>query len=245
MSPCNSFLLLVFLKILYASCSIYFRKREEVSIFLSKAGHYLLALLDDAHCIIQANHNDINSLGSNPDLKECSSLETSFRSFVGSPIFAKWKDHDGPDGELYDSVIHSLERLLRALAKLYEELFDCIRNFQSEEISSDLYLSDTQLQTSFKNNRCRIVDMELDVNADSKSVDILAVNGDMASGISCSAVKWKLDMVSLISSFFSVLDVLTWDILFELMDKESSQEVCRFATLLSSCGYNLSISSQC
>ena len=67
--------------------------------------------------------------------------------------------------------------------------------------------------------------MELDVNEDSRDVDILTVGGKIATGISFSSEKWKFSMISVLSSFFSVLPIVTWDILFELMGKESDQKV--------------------
>ncbi|GAY47387.1 hypothetical protein CUMW_104190 [Citrus unshiu] len=166
------------------------------------------------------------SLGSNNDFNEISSLVTSFRNFIYSPIFVKCGDQDFLDPALYDAVIQSMERVLRVLTSLYEDYSDCLRNPQSQMILSEQSVSGTQLQISCPPSigSSRIVDMELDVNEDAQNVDILTVNGKIASGISCSAVKWKLDMISLISSFFSILHV-TWDILFELMGKECSQEV--------------------
>lgn len=197
---------------------------------------YLLELLDHAINLMQERHNSfesLRSLGSNNDFNEISSLVTSFRNFIYSPIFFKWGDQDFLDPALYDAVIQSMERVLRVLTSLYEDYSDCLRNPQSQMILSEQSVSGTQLQISCPPSigSSRIVDMELDVNEDAQNVDILTVNGKIASGISCSAVKWKLDMISLISSFFSISHV-TWDILFELMGKECSQEVYIFATSL-------------
>ncbi|KAH9776172.1 serine/threonine-protein kinase ATM [Citrus sinensis] len=209
---------------------VIFMKREEASSFLSKVSRYLLELLDHAINLMQESHNSfesLRSLGSNNDFNEISSLVTSFRNFIYSPIFFKWGDQDFLDPALYDAVIQSMERVLRVLTSLYEDYSDCLRNPQSQMILSEQSVSGTQLQISCPPSigSSRIVDMELDVNEDAQNVDILTVNGKIASGISCSAVKWKLDMISLISSFFSISHV-TWDILFELMGKECSQEVC-------------------
>lgn len=190
---------------------------------------YLLELLDHAISLMQESHNSfksLRSLGSNNDFNEISSLVTSFRNFVYSPIFIKWRDQDFLDPALYDAVTWSMERVLRVLSGLYEDYSDCLRNPQSQMIFSEQSVSGTQLQISCPPSidSNRIVDMELDVNEDAQNVDILTVNGKIASGISCSAGKWKLDMISLISSFSSVLHV-SWDILFEIMGKECSQEV--------------------
>ena len=46
------------------------------------------------------------------------------------------------------------------------------------------------------------------------------VGGDVSSSVE----KWKMGMISLISSFFSA-SLLTWDILFKLMEKENDPKV--------------------
>ncbi|KAK1564596.1 hypothetical protein Q3G72_006661 [Acer saccharum] len=209
--------------------SLLARKREEISSFPSKVGQHLLKLLDHAVNIIQENHSDLQSLGclgSNSDFSGKSFLLTSFRSFICSPVFVKWREQDLLDSALFDAVIQSMERLLRSLAKLYELYSDCVENLQSELILSELSVSDMPQVSSPSNiNKSRILDVDLDANEDTKNVDILTASGGTAPGISCSAVKWKLDMILLISNFFSVFHVVTWDILFELLEKECDQEV--------------------
>ncbi|KAJ0106487.1 hypothetical protein Patl1_18038 [Pistacia atlantica] len=208
---------------------LFLTRKREVSLFLSKVGQYLLELIDHSVDLIQESYNDVQSLccfGSNSDFNERSSLVSSIRSFICSTVFVEWRDQDVLDATLYDGLIKAIERVLRALARLYEKYSDCISNIQSETMLSEVSVSDTPLQVScqLNSNKSRIVDMELDVNEDTKNVDILTVNGNFATGMSYSAVKWKLDIISLISAFFSVLHV-TWDILFELMEKECSPEV--------------------
>ena len=63
------------------------------------------------------------------------------------------------------------------------------------------------------------------MNEDTKDVDILTFGGKTTTAVSFSIVKWKLGMISLISYFFSVLDFVTWDILFEVMGKECETKV--------------------
>ncbi|KAH7550461.1 hypothetical protein JRO89_XS13G0195400 [Xanthoceras sorbifolium] len=213
---------------IYVSLST--RKMEDISSFLSKVGQHLLELLDHAVNIVQENQRDLQSLGclgSDSDFSEKCFPLSSFKSFVCSPIFVKWREQDVLDAALYDAVLQSMEKLLRALVKLYALYSDCVGNLQSELILSELSVSDTpQVSCPLNNNKSRILDVELDINEDTKNVDILTVSGEIAPGISCSAVKWKLDMILLISSFSSVLHVVTWDILFELLEKECDQEVC-------------------
>lgn len=194
-------------------------------------GNCLLELLDCALSVIQGNHNDFRSLGclgSDSIFGGTSSLAASLRSFICCPIFMKWRDQNDLDVFLYGSVVQSMEKLLKALAKLYEEYSECARNFDSEMILQDLSASDISVQNSFPSdsNKSRIMDVELDVNEDSRDVDILTVGGKIATGISFSSEKWKLGMISVISCFFPVLHAVTWDTLFELMGKESDRKVC-------------------
>ena len=108
-------------------------------------------------------------------------------------IFMKWRDQNDLDVFLYGSVMQSMERLLHALIKLYEEGSKCVRNFLFENILQDLSVSDNSVQNSFTSdsNKSRIVDKELYVNKDSRDVDILIVGGKIATGIFFSSEKWK------------------------------------------------------
>lgn len=208
---------------------LFVRKNDEVSPFLSKMGECLLELLDHALSGIQGNHNDFRSLGclgSDSVFGGTYSLAVSLQRLVCCPIFMKSRENN-LDVLLHGSVAKSVERLLKALANVYVEYSERVRNFNSEMILDDLSASDNSVQNSFPfdGNRSRIMDMELDENEDSGDVDILTVRGKIASGISFSPAKWKLGMISLISGFFSVLHVDTWDILFEVVSKECDQKV--------------------
>lgn len=188
----------------------------------------MLELLDRAINVIQENSNDFQSFGCSGSGFDCyikTSLLASFRSFVCCPIFVKRGNENALD-VFYDAVIQSMERLLKALVKLYEQFSGCVRNSDSDPILSELPVSDALLQISGPlDSNNRIVDMELDVNEDVNDVDILTIGGKIATGVSFSAVKWKLSMISLISSFFFVLDSFTWGILYELMGKECDTKV--------------------
>lgn len=221
---------LFFLFLVYALKSLFCdRKREGVSSFISKLGLYLLEYLDLATKVVQGIENDIQSLGflgSNSSSTEKTSIGASFKFFVSCPIFAKGRDQNVLDLAIYDAVIQSMEMLLKELAKLFEEQFLCVRNLQSEVVSFESTSLDSPVQIScpMDSHRSRILDMELDINEDINDVDVIA-GGKVTVNTSFYACKWKLEMVALISSFFSVLHGLTWDILFNLMDKESDKLV--------------------
>lgn len=190
-------------------------------------GQRLLELLDHAVGVIQGNQNDLSSGCFSYDFVVGDrALVTSLRSFVSSPLFVGQRDQSSMDIALYDAVIQSMERLLNELAKGYKEYCMNSTSRQSEKILQDLSASVNPVHDTcpFDSNNSRIMDLELDVNDDAGDADISAVGGKLASGISSSIEKWKCNMISLISGFFPVLHV-TWDILFDLMDKECDSKV--------------------
>lgn len=194
-------------------------------------------LLDHAVNLIDESSNEFQCLGCSGSSSDCSASTTllaSFKSFVCCPIFVKRGNENSLDVFLYGAIIESIERLLKALAKAYHEFSESLRHPHSDCMLSDLTAADATLQISGPlDSDSRIVDMELDVIEDTKDADILPVGGKIGTGISFSAVKWKLGMVSLISSFHSVLDSVTWDILFELMEKECDMKVsCKVVCML-------------
>ncbi|KDP31097.1 hypothetical protein JCGZ_11473 [Jatropha curcas] len=209
--------------------SLVTRKREEILPFLTKMGQYLLELLDHAVIVIKENGNDFQSLGCSSSSSDCNSKDNilaSFRSLLFSLIFVKGGDENSLDPVLYGAIIQNIERLLQALAELYERFAESAQNSHSD-LTMSSHSSDASFQIScpLDSNRSRIVDMDLDVNEDTNNVDILNFGGRITSGISFSMVSWKLGMVSIISGFFSVIDFVTWDILLELMRKECDTKV--------------------
>ncbi|XP_038683516.1 serine/threonine-protein kinase ATM isoform X2 [Tripterygium wilfordii] len=208
----------------FAYGSLMSRKREEVSTFLSKLGLNLLELLDHAVNLVQNNCSDPQSLGcsfSNLDLNKKNPIVASLRSFVCSPIFVKSKYQDTSDFIIHGTLVQSMERFLKELTGRYTERSECARNPQSEMLLRDLDVIDSRSDS----DKSRIVDMDLDVDEDTNDVDILDHGGKIGVGLSFFAVKWKLGMISVISTFFSLLHHVTWDSLFELMEMEWDQKV--------------------
>ena len=193
----------------------------------------MLELLDRAVDVVQGNQNALSSGCSIYDfIVGDRALVASFRSFVSSAMFVGQRDQNSADVALYGTIIQSMERLLKALAKGYEEYCKSLTSLQSKFLQ-DMSASVTPVQDPcpFDSNKSRIMDLELDVNDDSGDVDILAVGGKIAGGVS-SMEKLKLDMVSLIAGFFLVPHHVTWDILFKLMEKECDLKVNCFLILL-------------
>ncbi|KAK8518220.1 hypothetical protein V6N13_027695 [Hibiscus sabdariffa] len=206
------------------------RNREEVSPFLSKLGQFLLKLLNYAVNFFQENKSDSRSLGflcSTSSLIQKSAIVVSFKSFVLGPLFTQRRDRDALDIVLDDSIKQSLKSLLKEFAKLYDEYTESVTNLQSE-VLADFSGSDSSIQISnhADSNKSRFMDMDFfDLNEDGKDVNIQISSGKTPSGGSSSAVKLKLGMVSLISSFFSVVHDKTLDVLLNLMGKELDLKV--------------------
>lgn len=189
-------------------------------------GQHLIELLDTAGKVVQRDHNYCLSSGylSSDSILSGSALAVSLRSFVICPIFRQ-RDGNCMDAELSGAVTQSMCRLLRTIVQVYEGYSNSIASPQSEVILQDL-ASVTPLHgtCSLDSDKSRIVDMELDVNEDSRDGDVLNVGGATTSGVS-SPQNWKLGMISLFSSFFSALHSFTWEVLFEIMKKEVDSKV--------------------
>lgn len=185
-------------------------------------GQNLIELLEGAVNLIQENHNEILS----DSIFSGSALMASFRSFVYSPIFIRQNEQNFTDIPLYGVVIQSTKRLLEALTKVYKEYSSCVISGQSDTTPQPSSGCDTPVNNTYSvdNDKNRIVDIELDINDDSRDVNSFVVGGKISS-VSPSAEKWKFGMISLISRFFPVLHVFTRDILFELLDEECNSKV--------------------
>ncbi|XP_077244126.1 serine/Threonine-kinase ATM-like protein isoform X2 [Tasmannia lanceolata] len=224
---------LFFLCALLSSCiygSILTRLREEKSTFHTKTLKHILELLEHAVFVIGENEKEIRlhgSLSSAPILDVTGNALSCIRSFSCSPLFRFWRDNNAVHEDLSRSIMKVIERLLLALAKLFEEVSKCTRNIESETGMPEFFPPIYPLNSCPPNDgKVRIVDMELDMDNDSKDTDILAVSGKSISGVSFSFVQLKLDMISAISSFFVVLPDFTWEIMFDLMGKENDYKVC-------------------
>lgn len=184
-------------------------------------------MLDNAVRIIQeGSDHRANCLSYDASREDMGSLADSVHSFLSSPIFCEWRDQNLVDFVPFGEVIQSVERLLKAFVNLYEGYAQHLSSLQSEMIVQDIASGDSiQSSCSYDRSKSRIVDMELDVNDDSKDLDSIAVAKTMGSGVSCFAEKWRIGMISIISCFFSASHVLTWDILFKLMEKEYDPKV--------------------
>ncbi|KAJ8427338.1 hypothetical protein Cgig2_030603 [Carnegiea gigantea] len=202
------------------------RVKEETSLFQTKLTNCLLDLVESAVSTIHESLRDAKSrgfFGSNSSFDGTLSI-VYFRSFLSCPIFSNWGKGNESDPVLQSSIVLGLERLLKALSSLYIELSTCERNLQSETVffEASVPISPSVDSTPSGTSKSRLVDMELDV-ADESAEAVLS--GTTGAGISFSGTRWKMDILSLISCCFSVLPVVTWDILFDILGTESHAKV--------------------
>ena len=198
-------------------------------LFISRLGQYILEMTNHAVNVIQGYCRDfkhLNLFGSDSFLDITSFAVTCFRSFASSSIFNTGTSSNSLDIDLHDALILSMENLLKALSELYQEYSISNKNLHSGEILKDFDAPASPLGNSppVDAEVSRILDIELDVNDDSNDIDVLAVKRSMAPGMSSTTI-WKLKMISLISSFSSVLHEVTWEVLFALLENECDSKV--------------------
>uniref|UniRef100_A0A0D3BGD4 Serine/threonine-protein kinase ATM n=1 Tax=Brassica oleracea var. oleracea TaxID=109376 RepID=A0A0D3BGD4_BRAOL len=193
--------------------------KGSTSIFL-KACQYLLESLDYAVEAVLKSLYDfqrLGPLGFGSDFNEKSSIIVSLRSLTSSPVFSNRRDQNLL-ATSYDTVFHSLEDLLRSFAKVYGEYTEHSWNTQSDTVTSkSLALDPPEVG--------RIVDMDLDLDVDTKEIDLITAGGKAVAGGPVSTGNWKLGMISLISCFSPVLQFPTWDVLYSIMEKECDPKV--------------------
>ncbi|XP_045816356.1 serine/threonine-protein kinase ATM isoform X4 [Trifolium pratense] len=217
----------IFLKCSLLSNLLYgyfFTRKKNVS-FCLKLSQYLQVMVDKAASIIKKDSSHgASCLSYVPTCEDTGSLAASVRCFLSSPIFCEWRDQN-LDFVPFGKVITSVETLLKEFVNLYDGYSQHLTSLQSDMIMQNTASTDSlQSSRSYDISKSRIVDMELDVNDDSRDVDSLLVK-KIGSGVSSSVENWKVGMISLISFFFSASPKLTWDTLYKLMEKESDPKV--------------------
>ncbi|MED6180994.1 hypothetical protein PIB30_015217 [Stylosanthes scabra] len=209
--------------ILYGS---FFTRKINIS-FLSELYKFLQEMLDNALRIIKKYHDErsYSCLIFYPACDETSSLAVAVHFFLSTPIFKEWRDLKILEVVPFGDVIQSVERLLNAFVDLYEGYTQHVSNLQSQTVIQDIAIDSIQSSFLHDSSKSKIVDVELDVNDDSRDIDNLAVREKVGSDVWSSVEKWKTGMILLISYFFSATHVLTWDVLFKLLDKECDPKV--------------------
>ncbi|KAK9108083.1 hypothetical protein Syun_024094 [Stephania yunnanensis] len=204
---------------------------DENSLFITKMCSYLVELLQCAVSAVEKSLNDLQSLGylqPNPVLDGTGILLVSIRGFVSSPLFSICKDQNNFNNALFRDISEVLERMLRALVKLFEEGCDAIRNASYDLVLPENFSSSVPCPNpnSSDSSKSRIIDIDLDMGENTKDVDVLAINGENLSGIPPFSNVWRFDMLAVIASFFSVLPDVTWEVMLNLIRRENDSKLC-------------------
>ncbi|XP_056686258.1 serine/threonine-protein kinase ATM isoform X2 [Spinacia oleracea] len=207
--------------------SVLTRLKDEISPFRAKLGNCLSDLVDSTVSTVQGSVRDVKAhtfWGSNPIFDGTYSVVVCFKSFLSCPIFIDDGKEDTIDPGLRRSIVLCIERLLKAFSSLYLEFSNCDRNLQSETVNSEVsgYSSSDDKPFSLGGSKSKLIDMDLDVAADSSDV----IDGTTGAGNFLSGSRLKVDTLSLIAGCFSVLPIATWDILFDILSTENDYKVC-------------------
>ncbi|CAO2819072.1 unnamed protein product [Amaranthus hypochondriacus] len=200
------------------------RLKDEISPFRAKLGDCLSNLIETAVSIVQESVRDIKTHGlwsSNPIIDGTHSA-VCFKIFLSCPIFISGGKEVTFDPALHTSIVHGIERLLKAFSSLYLELSSCDRDLQRETRSFEVPSLISPVDEPLGGVKSRLIDMELDVPNESSDV---VSSGTMGPGTSVTSSRFKVDMLSLIAGCFSVIPVATWDILFDFLTTESDFKV--------------------
>ncbi|KAK9119710.1 hypothetical protein Scep_017803 [Stephania cephalantha] len=204
---------------------------DENSLFITKMCSYLVELLQCAVSAVEKSLNDLQSRGylqPNPILDGTGILLVSIRGFVSSPLFSICKDQNNFNNALFRDISEVLERMLRALVKLFEEGCDAIRNASYDLVLPENFSSSVPCPNpnSLDSSKSRIIDIDLDMGENTKDMDVLAINGENLSGIPPFSNVWRFDMLAVIASFFSVLPDVTWEVMLNLIRRENDSKLC-------------------
>ncbi|WOL02921.1 serine/threonine-protein kinase ATM [Canna indica] len=210
-------------------CSILSRPKEDKSLILTKVIDYVLDMMDHVLSVIEDKCNEMERLDCvniSNILDSAGTTASALSSLLSSPLFSLLNDNTTVC-ELLVRVTKAIEKLLVAFVKLLDML--SVVSSLSSNIVPDKDLHQLPIsavdspQDSIAQYSARIVDMDLDADEDSKDMDSLPMGG--TKNLTTSPLRWKLELVSVISNFFSVLPTRTWEILFDLMRKENESKV--------------------
>uniref|UniRef100_A0A0D3EIP8 Serine/threonine-protein kinase ATM n=1 Tax=Oryza barthii TaxID=65489 RepID=A0A0D3EIP8_9ORYZ len=222
-------------------CSLLSRVFEEKSSFLQVMLDYVTNAIKHIVSVVMKEHAELShgltNLGSVFDTT--GSALSSFKSFMHSPLFSLWRVNNKTSSVL--GVTELLDELLEAISELFAQFSSLMNSFDGDNPSKMLPVPFVSLSEDLHpDNRSSFVDMDLDMTG-SGEVDPVTAGGSGSMGISPRPLECKLELVCIISTFFSVVPLHTWEVLYNLADKEVNIKVGQ-AILLELCT-NISASS--
>jgi len=156
---------------------------------------------------------------------------SSFKSFLSSPIFNLSRVDNGVSSVVIEGVTELLDELLVAISQLFSQLSSLANNFDGESTGKVLPISCVNSEDLNPIVDCKssVADMDLDVMDSGEVESVTSGSGNMGSFL--RPLEWKLELVRIISTFFSVSSLHTWEILYSLVEKESDVKVCQVILL--------------
>uniref|UniRef100_A0A0D9Y262 Serine/threonine-protein kinase ATM n=1 Tax=Oryza glumipatula TaxID=40148 RepID=A0A0D9Y262_9ORYZ len=217
-------------------CSLLSRVFEEKSSFLQVMLDYVTNAIKHIVSVVMKEHAELShgltNLGSVFDTT--GSALSSFKSFMHSPLFSLWRVNNKTSSVL--GVTELLDELLEAISELFAQFSSLMNNFDGDNPNKMLPVPFVSLSEDLHpDNRSSFVDMDLDMTG-SGEVDPVTAGGSGSMGISPRPLECKLELVCIISTFFSVVPLHTWEVLYNLADKEVNIKVGQ-AILLELCTY--------
>ncbi|CAI9106195.1 OLC1v1005280C2 [Oldenlandia corymbosa var. corymbosa] len=208
-------------------CSYTVRSSEENSSFISKLSENIIEMVDHSVRIFEKTRNDVRCgcSASGDIINDMDNIVNSFKIFIGSPLFSQGRKHHNCDTVIYSGISKAIGRLLEGLSKLFDACPDHRSAIPPGVNHSDGSGSNDIHTDPSDNSLDIIVDMELDVNNDPKSMDVTALGQTSTDVLVLTSLNLKMDVIYFISNFFSVLPSMTWDILFDILGKVSIPKV--------------------
>lgn len=207
---------------------IFFRAIEENSSFLQELFCYVTNIIKYMVSMVMKKHDELShgltSVGS--AFETAGSILSSFQTFLSAPIFRLRSVSNRVSSVRIKGLTELLDELLVAFSQLFSCLSSSVNTSDSENTSKMLPISSVNLSEDLNPfvDHKSVVDMDFDV-MDAGEVDSITANVSGSIGISSRLLEWKLELVGVISTFFSVSAPHTWEILYNLVEKESDVKV--------------------
>ncbi|XP_020270626.1 serine/threonine-protein kinase ATM [Asparagus officinalis] len=209
--------------------SIFVRLNEMKPACMTKMHDFVSKLLDLIACKVEEKCNEIKDcafVGLSSVFDASGASVSAFQCLLSCPLFSLPKESTS-NYELLEVVIRSTENILAALTKLYAVVSSYASASNSEIRAHGISPSSFTYLPGFSpmdESGAQIVDMDLDIDDGSKNAESFGAGGSNKV-VSFSPSQWKLKLVSIISAFFSLSPPLTWQTLFDMIEKENDDKV--------------------
>jgi hypothetical protein len=199
------------------------RPTNEASHIITMVSDYISKVLNYLSSEINDKASEIQSKGFvNISADSCGPNLTSLKSFVSSPLFNLLKKNSGTDLEHFDSISRSLDALIVAFAKLFTAIsLNTLASGVDDQNMPPTSLNSDEADP-FSESTTVMLDMELGANSVSGDVDASTTGNQVAA---FSPLTFRLDLVSIFATFFSILPTRAWEILYNCIGDEHDDTV--------------------